>query len=212
MKKIIILFGFTCLTWTGYAQEEKVKVETSTETMDTVEFSKLLQTYNRIIRAREEKLRLFKIDLVGPYLFLVSNWDEKDAAKNRLINIAYEQKIKPNWSWIVESYLRLDRDDFQEVQGLGGIRYYYNMKRRMLKGKSANNFSGNYLSVTSTYSHQFTENDNHVTLNLLYGIQRRLGKRFFFDVNFGFENIFEAFEDREVGTDFILTGKWGIAF
>lgn len=82
----------------------------------------------------------------------------------------------------------------------------------MLKGKSANNFSGNYFSLAGTYSYRFTEKDDHVAINLLYGIQRRLGKRFFFDVTIGFENIFDAFEDREAGTDLILTGKWGIAF
>ena len=82
----------------------------------------------------------------------------------------------------------------------------------MLRGKSANNFSGNYFSAVSTYGHRLSKNDDHATINLLYGIQRRLGKHFFFDINFGLENIFKAFDNRETGIDFIFTGKWGISF
>ena len=130
----------------------------------------------------EEKLRLFKVDLIGPSLYLVSNWDEKDAAQNKLINLAYEQKFHPNWSWIVESSFKADREDFKEIEGTGGARYYYNMKRRILKGKSANNFSGNYFSSVLTYGHRFHDDDNQVTLNILYGLQRRLGRYGFIDI------------------------------
>ena len=210
MKKILLTLGILLITYCGYGQQ--VKMERSTETVDSTQFSKVVQTYNRIIRVHEEKLRLFKVDLIGPTLYLVSNWDEKDAAQNKLVNIAYEQKINPNWSWLVESSFTADRSDFKEIHGVGGARYYYNMKRRILKGKSANNFSGNYLSAVLTYGYRFQDDDDQATINILYGIQRRLGRYGFIDFNVGLESAFTSYDDRENAVEAVVEVKWGLAF
>ena len=212
MKKIIFLLCFLLLTMLSYGQDEEVRIESTTETMDTAQFSGLVQTYNSIIRAKEEKLRLFKVDLLGPFGFLISNWDKKDADHNALINLAYEEKIKPNWSWIVGSAFSTDRADFREVRQEGGIRYYYNMQRRMLKGKSANNFSGNYIGSGVVYGHRFHNGNDQLAYRIMYGIQRRTGKRGFVDFEIGFEQAFIKFDTRE--DHFILAAsiKWGLAY
>ena len=75
-------------------------------------------------------------------------------------------------------------------------RYYYNLRRRIRKGKSANNFSTNYLSLAlgSSVGRQSTETPFNyynagaaVRLDgaLLYGLQRRLGRYGFVDFSFG---------------------------
>ncbi|MEQ9426541.1 MAG: hypothetical protein RJQ09_19115 [Cyclobacteriaceae bacterium] len=213
MKKVVFLIGFSLMAWTGcLGQDEKIKIESTTETMDTAQFSGLVKTYNSIIRAKEEKLRLFKIDLLGPFGYLISNWEEKDNEQNALINLAYEQKIKPNWSWVVGSAFIADRADHREIREEGGIRYYYNMQRRMLKGKSANNFSANYISSGFAYGHQFHENDNQILWRIMYGIQRRTGKRGFFDLEMGFEHGLVEFNDREDRFTLEITFKWGLAY
>lgn len=211
MKRILLIVGSLVITCIGYGQE-RVKMERSTETMDTIQYSKIVRTYNRIIRVHEEKLHLFKVDLIGPALYLVSNWEENDVAQNKLVNLAYEQKINPNWSWLIESSFKADRSDFKEIQGVGGTRYYYNMKRRILRGKSANNFSGNYFSAVVTYGYRFHDDDDQATLNILYGIQRRLGGYGFIDFNVGLENAFTSFDDREDVVDVVAEVKWGLAF
>lgn len=88
-----------------------------------------------------------------------------------------------------------------------GARYYYAMARRIRQGKSANNFSGNYLGLqvakalsvrqishlydTGTGQSVGTQNSNNAysyeapLLGLMWGMQRRLGSRGYFDVNVG---------------------------
>lgn len=70
----------------------------------------------------------------------------------------------------------------------------------------------NYFSSVLTYGHRFHDEDNQVTLNILYGFQRRLGRYGFIDINVGLENIFESYEDRESGIELIGVLKWGLAF
>ncbi len=211
--KIISLVGVVLITViTVNGQNQRVEVQTSTELVDTTKFSRIVESYNRIIRAQEEKLHLFKVDLIGPALYLASNWEEKDNARNRLINLAYERKFSPNWSWIVEGSFKADREDFREILGGAGIRYYYNMKNRIMKGKSANNFSGNYFGSVFTYGYQYQNETDQSTVKVLYGLQRRLGKRWFIDANIGLEHLFDAFEGKESGTDFYCSFTWGLAF
>lgn len=213
MKKVSLIMGFLLFAWYAHGQEEQVSIESSTETMDTAQFSGLVQTYNSIIRAKEEKLRLFKVDLIGPFGFLISNWGEKDNSQPELINLAYEKKIKPNWSWIVGAAFLSDRSDFRELREEGGVRYYYNMRRRMLKGKSANNFSGNYIGSGFVYGHRFHDGgDDQIAWRIMYGIQRRTGRRGFFDFEIGFEEAFKDYNDREYKFELVAAIKWGLAF
>ncbi|MEQ9299236.1 MAG: hypothetical protein RIF33_11750 [Cyclobacteriaceae bacterium] len=212
MKRLILLsLTAFALTDVAYAQEN-VTIEEHQEEMDTAEFSRLVQSYNTIIRADEEKLNMFTIDLLGPFFYAISNWGDNKTTINRVIDVAYEQKFSPNWSWIVGSNYNADRAKYREVKAYAGGRYYYNMNRRILKGKSANNFSANYIGSTANYGRRFHDDDSQVTWNLVYGIQRRLGKRMFLDFTVGFENIFSAYDDRETGTDLILDFRYGLTF
>lgn len=67
-------------------------------------------------------------------------------------------------------------------------RYYYNLKRRMLRGKSGNGLSGNYFAAGAR-QRRFGADGLHETSVLepyiATGIQRTLGKRFYIDVNIG---------------------------
>nr|GFC31776.1 hypothetical protein [Tanacetum cinerariifolium] len=77
-------------------------------------------------------------------------------------------------------------------------RYYYNRERRVLQGKNVGNFSANYLSVAlgAGLGREAHETPNFLYRNdsrqfatadvaLLYGLQRRLGRRGFVDANAG---------------------------
>lgn len=212
MNKILTIIVFILCAATIAVAQENVTIAEHQEEMDTAEFSRLVESYNNIIRADEEKLHMFTIDLIGPALYLLSNWGDNKTNVNRLIDVAYEQKFKPNWSWIVGSSYSADRAMYREVVAYGGGRYYYNMNRRILKGKSANNFSANYIGSTANYGRRFHSDDSQVTWNLVYGIQRRVGRRGFFDFTVGLENIFDAYKDREEGTDLIVGFRYGLAF
>jgi len=149
-----------------------------------------------------------------------------------------EQKISPSFSVLTGADLGLNYTSFSRFtipfDGLGngqltdidkifrlalyakvGVRYYYAMAKRIQQGKSANNFSGNYIGLQLTksisvhsLSHYYrtpsgeslyTINDDLTRyydrpfLGLHWGMQRRLGRRGFFDINAGPEvNFYQA--------------------
>lgn len=98
------------------------------------------------------------------------------------------------------------------LSGKVGVRYYYEMANRIRKGLSANNLSGNYIMAQVAepfretgsvryYNQQTWEKFNYrYRTNLLinpqprvfvaYGVQRRLGKWGYFDINAGPEILF----------------------
>jgi hypothetical protein len=89
------------------------------------------------------------------------------------------------------------RNGFAVRSQLAG-RYYYNLNRRIRKGKSASNFSANYLSLalgsslgrqaqeTPFFGYDYGGPLARVDAAVLYGLQRRLGRYGFVDFNFGF--------------------------
>ena len=62
------------------------------------------------------------------------------------------------------------------------------------------------------YKHRPPDADNQVSLDLLFGIQRRIWKVGYIDFDIGFENIFMAFENRTPGVDLTSSIQIGIAF
>lgn len=208
MKRVLIFIWVVVInSATVFAQD--ILLEMSEEELDTARFSSLLTKYNQVIRADEEETELLKIDLLGPILYGLSGID---TAEHNIFTIAYERKFKPIWSWISSVSVRASREKVTNIWFIGGVRNYYNMNKRILKGKSANNFSANYFSATFNTQIRPTESDQQVSINLLYGIQRRLGKRGFVDWNVGLENIVAPYADKSVGIDFVSRITLGVGF
>lgn len=207
MKRAFIMINFIFSFAMVFGQE--VKVESSTEEMDSTKFSALLVTYNRIVMAKREELALFKVDLLGPLLFSLSG---NDSTVNNIIRISFEQKIKPQWSWLVAVEAAANKNDITETRLRGGARYYFNMQKRILKSKSANNFSANYVSTRLNYKTRQLDNENQVSLDLLFGMQRRLWKYGYVDFDVGLENIIHPFSNEDSGIDFTSSIQLGIAF
>ena len=98
-------------------------------------------------------------------------------------------------------------------------RYYYNLKKRIAFGKSANNLSANYVSLLNGFD--FYENNGNWRgsrrhTGLVYGVQRRLVKNGFFDVNAGIAKVHDGtFVDglfpRSSGLFLLLNFKVGYA-
>jgi hypothetical protein len=74
-------------------------------------------------------------------------------------------------------------------------RYYYNLKRRMLMGKTGNGLSANYISLGPTFNGEFQtfhiggnrtdRSRSFAGMNLSTGIQRLIGDHLYFDFNTG---------------------------
>jgi hypothetical protein len=185
MKRIISFFSILFLL-TGLASgqtTDSTKVEYTEETNESSDFS-LKESYNYLIRAQVEEKALLKLGIAG---FGISN-------KGSYLTyvVAYEKKLKPEFSVIAEVRHRVGKKVSYEHRETvaafnAGGRYYYNLNKRIRKGKSANNFSANYLGLSLENQIVRHEFKNHYEPNLLavFGLQRRISKYGFVDFNIG---------------------------
>jgi hypothetical protein len=139
-----------------------------------------------IFRCFEEENSLFKVDVSG----LLQKIERNDIFSQ--IKMAYEKKINHS-AWSLNSelryYIRYSKSGSPTTgQFVSDIRktiisleprYYYNLKKRMAQGKSANNLSGNYFSFAIGYQWggENYQNiyDNSPFANDSYGYDTRIG-------------------------------------
>jgi hypothetical protein len=187
-----------------------------------------------IFRCFEEENSLFKIDMTK--LFYVA-----PNQANLTFSMAYEKKLKKT-AWSLNQELRADYSySFEKysdgyamttIESNGTMfryvlepRYYYNLNKRIRKGKSANNLSGNYLALHNfnRLSHTFLEirpgNEPNrkqlvTAIGAVWGIQRRMFNHGFFDAKFGIvRKLNERFHDFLIpGVEPVLDIKIGFAF
>ena len=208
---IILINLFVIKVW---AQDEKVTIESSEEEVEEGSFERLLDTYNHVIRAREEKLTLFKVDLLSPFFYSVSDGEreEDEVLIESVLKLSFEKKYRPDWSWFARTKLVAINRGIRESSFSGGIRYYYNINKRILKGKSANNLSANYVAVEPDLRFNYGRGDSGFSVKLLYGIQRRIGKRGYLDFDVGLENIIVPYTEKEFGIEITGSLELGLAF
>jgi hypothetical protein len=153
----------------------------------------------------EEEKSLFKVDLRG-LLIGVSEYGFKSQPI-----IAYEHKLNTSWSlnhearfklyvpFIEDTYVADYRNrSFAATYNIEP-RYYYNMKKRIAEGKSANNLSGNYFSLAAGYTYRYNkanqsgdpkvvnirkEERHYIAFLPKYGIQRKIFNKGFVDISF----------------------------
>ena len=177
------LFSYTCL----WAQEDSVTVTYSEESADSSSFS-LKEKYDYWTRATIEETSMFKVGLT-----------QLGFASNRGLllehTFGYEQKLTKALSVLGQYRFGMFNWSNAHMGADVAVRYYYSLPRRIRQGKSANNLSANYFSLQmdntwtgkESYGSTFREvgTDYGNQFSLLYGIQRRLGKRGYLDVNIG---------------------------
>lgn len=163
--------------------------------------------YSRLTRLQVEERELWKLGL-NNFGFFVGNPDAFLTTRYG-VHLAYERKIGTATSVMAEvspDVFRYYRDSLDRrprtsltarVQVAG--RYYYNLNQRIRKGKSASNFSANYLglglgaglgrqSYLSPFYNYYDSGPRRAvraTAMLQYGLQRRLGPYGFVDFNLG---------------------------
>jgi hypothetical protein len=153
----------------------------------------------------EEEKSLFKVDLRG-LLIGVSQYGFTSQPI-----IAYEHKLNTSWSLNHEVRSKLNVVFKQDPFGFNNYnnnfvityniepRYYYNMKKRIAEGKSSNNLSGNYFSLSTGYTYRRIkyeqigdpkfinkrkEERHYITFLPKYGIQRKIFNKGFVDISF----------------------------
>lgn len=216
MKHLLVLIALSVFSFSSVlAQPDSVVVSYREEAADSSDFS-LKEKYRYFTRTTVQETSMFKVGLsnlgFGGYYGLSMG-----------LRIAYERKISVPLSLFFQYRHQMYG---WTSNGLGldvALRYYYSLPGRIKKGKSANNFSANYFSLQSKndisaryadrpfpYPIQRDGTLFDPSVSLLYGIQRRLGKRGFVDVNLGgsWHPSKIAYRTFSIGTNFTI----GVAF
>ena len=126
-------------------------------------------------------------------------------------NVAFEHKIS-NSSFSINSELqyyfyyfihfvtpeRLWSKETELKLSLEG-RWYYNLKHKILKGKTGNSFSANYVALGGSYAIHRADDywnpvkkNNYSCVHLITGWQQLISKHLYFDFNVGVEYQFET--------------------
>ena len=165
------------------------------------------EAYSKLVRLQTEEQSIWKLGLNNFNGIFEDLADSTSYYQRYGVYLIYERKLRPNVSVMAElspdftRYRRTISEPLRKgfsVRSQVAGRYYYNLSRRIRKGKSASNFSANYLSlaVSTGYGRRSHETPFHyyntskpfvrADMAVLYGLQRRLGRYGFIDFNFGF--------------------------
>jgi hypothetical protein len=197
---LIILFFMAQLNLMAQVNDS-IKVEYTVENTEKSDY-KFKERYNYLQRRMIAEKSLFKISLLD-FNVNVNDQGQYLTHHTRGNVLSYERKISPSFSFLYQNlnYLTISPFLFAGTpqvhilnsSSIGG-RYYYEQRKKIRQGKSANNFSANYLSLYFDNLVQFRVNylksevdqsTSKPSINILYGIQRRLGQFGYFDWNAG---------------------------
>jgi hypothetical protein len=168
------------------------------------------------LRVQEEQRSLWKLGL-NNFTTYTNSFGEGTRYTRYGLHLAYERKLRnPDWSVLgeVSPAITSYRPDATSatrhslaIRAQAAGRYYYNRERRVLQGKNVGNFSANYLSLAlgAGLGREAHETPNFLYRNnnrqfatadvaVLYGLQRRLGRRGFVDANAGVATLLLAGE------------------
>ncbi len=193
----------------------------------TPKVDKAKVAYCDVLRCFREENRMFKIDLYN-LLKIRDNNNLKGKA-----SLAWERKIGQSpFSVEVLGYVRAhdERTTAGESYeynysgwGFGGHvqpRFYYSLKKRIAKGKSGNNLSGAYFALQAAFERDMEKRTNilrefksdfdgtadYLSVGPLWGLQYRLFKNGFIDLNFGMVGGPERREGLQDGSSYTYKG------
>lgn len=230
MQRIYVVIAVMLFALSAQAQTDSVRTEYKTED-EKISSAEIKRFIRYITRANVEEKTLVKVGF-WPTSDQNARFTYQKFRIGAVAEVAIERKISPSLSFLAGlggscSFITFDNQNStnkliainpsnrfltEKIINYGfdwklGTRYYYGMAKRIREGKSANNFSGNYITAQVTgpvVSYQknqiydrleeieFTNkgilnsrNTQVTRILLAYGVQRRLGRLAYLDVNAG---------------------------
>lgn len=192
-----------CLAQTPDTVRIRYSQEVITDSLPSSSFTNWQRGLSKLTRLQIEEYRLWKISFTD--FSLAGTADGVEDARFGL-NLIYERKLYTSWSVLAEVTPQVVRyrpelatplRTGMSVESQVAARYYYNLARRIRKGRSASNFSANYLSLAlgtglgrqgngTPFAREGSRGEAvRATAALLYGLQRRLGRYGFVDAAVG---------------------------
>lgn len=180
-----------------------------------------------VIRTDLKEKALFKVNMLDLFRFVeFSPMLDKISGK---LDIGFE--FKPFMALSINTYLAYQPLWYRNKSANGrsgslhtidieiAPRWYFTQKRRILRAKSGNNLSGDYITSGFRYRFQGGDldglgmavgvNERHApSVFAAYGIQRRIFKQGFFDINLGFgKRLYDSIHE-----DFFLLSEIKVGF
>lgn len=182
---LLLLAGW--LAFPALAQKDTAYITTRQET-GLMAPQVLLSDYDRAFGTTVPARWMFKTDVANTL---------KTASNTIALNLGVEYKLNPALSagldYQYASGIRINPEarhysaKYHYISG--NLRWYYDMKRRIAAGKSASNFSGNYIALESNWappvSFMRTKYKSSAGFGVKFGLQRRLLRYGYFDISYG---------------------------
>jgi hypothetical protein len=192
MRVARILIAILLLTGSVFAQDS-TQISYS-EIQDTMVKQRFIDRYENVFMTKVPTRHMFKVGISqyngGETRPLFQEKPFYDLA----LQIGYEFKFLPAFSIALSGHIpnygtsSTIKRSWSNTLLDGQLRWYFDMKRRIRNGKSANNFSGNYIALN--YYRFGTINQDPQTkfdtkIGLRFGIQRRFFNSGYLDFSMG---------------------------
>ena len=188
MKKfalfLTVLFSFK----SAFAQDD-VKI-TLTEEADTLVKQRFIDRYENVFMTKVPTRHMVKIGISQYYQVNPFPLKDNNILNTTSLQIGYEFKFLPAFSLTLAAHAPYFgtnipiKNSWENTVFDGQLRWYFDMKKRIRSGISANNFSGNYLA----FSYTKAKTDSYSrTIGLKLGFQRRFLNSGFIDFAFALQ-------------------------
>lgn len=160
---------------------------TFTEETDTLKQQQFIDRYENVFMTKVPTHHMLKVGLSQYYQAVPYPLTDDKTLNNLSLHVGYEFKFLPAFSLALSGHFPLYgvqapvKESIQNTVLDAQLRWFVNMRRRIKAGKSANNFSGNYVALFYNIAGTF---DNKPKAGLKFGFQRRFLNHGFMDFSF----------------------------
>ncbi|MCF2447424.1 hypothetical protein L0657_25950 [Dyadobacter sp. CY345] len=205
MKKSI-LFLISLFLFKSVFGQDSTKI-IFTEEPDTLVKQRFIDRYDNVFMTKVPTRHMFKIGISQYYQPIQFSLSDDKILNNSSLMLGYEFKFLPAFSIALSSHLPVYSAEIPS-RYIGynfvydaQLKWFFDMKNRIREGKSANNFSGNYIAVNYTLTGEPVDRKNDETIGIKVGFQRRV-------LNSGFLDFAFAFQQQDIGFSYGITKLW----
>ncbi|SEJ01041.1 hypothetical protein SAMN05216327_105259 [Dyadobacter sp. SG02] len=183
MQKGVLMLLLLCAISAAKAQDT-VSISYSEES-DTLIKQRFLDRYENVFMTKVPTRHMFKIGLSQYYQAIAFPLRDDKILNNTSLQLGYEFKFLPAFSIALAGHMPFFDLHFPVKELVSytvmdaQLRWFVGMRKRIKKGLSANNFSGNYVAVF--YNLPGTADNYNPKIGLKFGIQRRFLNHGFMD-------------------------------
>ena len=182
MKRIILFLISLFLVKSALGQDSTKII--FTEEPDTLVKQRFIDRYDNVFMTKVPTRHMFKIGISQYYQAISFTLHDDFLWNNTSLQVGYEFKFLPAFSVAISGHIPFYGKGIPFRRAWGNsvidaqLRWFFNMRNRIQVGKSANNFSGNYLALNYTLPSTIQDNP---TIGIKLGFQRRFLNNGFMD-------------------------------